>query len=95
MKEMWRHICKEVVGRGKAQHKEWISVDTMRKLDVLKEKKVALNTSWTRTVKAKAHYTATDKDVKKASGKVNRITLTNWLNRLKKQQDKESGENCI
>lgn len=56
---------------------------------------MALNTSWTRTVKAKAHYTATDKDVKKASGKINRITLTNSLNRLKKQQDKESGENCI
>lgn len=34
MKEMWRDTCKEVVGRGKAQHKEWISVDTMRKLDV-------------------------------------------------------------
>lgn len=41
---------------------------------------MALNTSWTRTVKAKTHYTATDKDVKKASGKINRSTLTNWLN---------------
>lgn len=58
---------------------------------------MALNTSWTRTVKAKTHYTATDKDVKKASAirKDKQDHIDKLAKQLKKQQDKESGENCI
>lgn len=76
--EMWRGTCKEVLGRRKTQHKEWISADTLKKLDVRKEKKAALNNSRTRAAKAKAQeeYTATDKEVKKKHQERNVIILT-------------------
>lgn len=71
IKEMLRDTCEEVLGRRNAHHKEWISVDTMEKLDVRKEKKAALNTSRTRAAKAKAQedYTTKDKEVNKSISK--------------------------
>lgn len=52
---MWRGTCKEVLGRRKPQHKEWIhvSADTLKRLGVRKEKKAALN-SLKRAAKTKA-----------------------------------------
>ena len=47
-------------------HKEWISEDTIQKIEARKEKKNILNLSRTRNAKAKAQkeYAAADKEVK-------------------------------
>ena len=39
-KNLWRDTCEEVLGKKKAQHKEWISTDTIQKLQTRKERKL-------------------------------------------------------
>lgn len=39
IKEMWLEICEKILGRRNAHLKEWISVDTMGKLDVGRKRK--------------------------------------------------------
>ena len=58
--------CEEVLGKKKAQHKEWISADTIQRFETRKERKTVLNTSRTRAAKSKAQaeYTAVDRAVK-------------------------------
>ena len=60
--------CEEVLGKKKAKHKEWISNDTIQRLETRKERKTALNTSRTRATKSKAQaeYTAADREVKRS-----------------------------
>ena len=55
--------CEEVLGKKKFQHKDWISADTIQRLEARKERKTALNTSRTRATKSKAQaeYTAADR----------------------------------
>ncbi|KAK2183596.1 hypothetical protein NP493_305g00028 [Ridgeia piscesae] len=43
IKEMWTSTCSEVLGRKKYQQKDWISTDTLDKVQVRKEKKELLN----------------------------------------------------
>nr|KAG5710144.1 hypothetical protein BaRGS_006663 [Batillaria attramentaria] len=78
-KKLWHDTCEEVLGKRKTQHKEWISADTIQKLEVRKEKKTALNTSQTRTAKAKAQeeYTAADREVKRSTRKDKRDYIDN------------------
>ena len=66
-KKLWRDTCEEVLGKKKAQHKEWISADTIQRLETRKERKSALNTSRTRAAKSKAQaeYTTADREVKR------------------------------
>ncbi|XP_078610787.1 uncharacterized protein LOC144881517 [Branchiostoma floridae x Branchiostoma japonicum] len=68
VKKGWLDTCEEVLGKKKPQHKEWISYNTLQKLEVRKQKKAALNTRRTRSEKAKAQetYTAADNEVKKS-----------------------------
>ena len=63
-KKLWWDTCEEVLGKKKAQHKEWISTDTIQRL----ERQTALNTSRTRATKSKAQaeYTAADREVKRS-----------------------------
>lgn len=58
--------CEEFLHKWQAQHKGWISFDTMKKLEVRKEKKAERNTSRTISAKAKAQedITTIDKEVK-------------------------------
>lgn len=60
--------CEEVLGHRKHQHKEWISAETLRKMDTRKAKKSVLNNSRTRAAKARAQeeYTETNKEVKRS-----------------------------
>ena len=60
--------CEEVLGKKKRQHKDWIYVETINKLQVRKEKKAVLNNSRTRSTKAAAHeqYTVANRPVKKS-----------------------------
>nr|KAG5699276.1 hypothetical protein BaRGS_000478 [Batillaria attramentaria] len=81
-KKLWHDTCEEVLGKRKTQHKEWISADTIQKLEVRKKKKTALNTSRTRRAKAKAQeeYTAADREVKRSTRKDKRDYIDNLAN---------------
>ena len=66
VKEMWTSTCSEVLGKKKYQQKDWISADTVNKVQVRKEKKGAVNNSRTRAAKAAAQdeYTEANRAVK-------------------------------
>ena len=73
------------MGKKKRQHKDWISVETINKLQLRKEKKAVLNNSRTRSTKAAAHeqYTVANKAVKK-SVKTDKI---NFIDSLAKESE--------
>ena len=60
--------CEEVLGKKKTQHKKWIPVDTIHKLETRRERKSVLNNSRARAAKARAQeeYTAVDREVKRS-----------------------------
>ena len=71
----WSHIkdavnttCEEIIGRRKPQQKDWISVETKRKIQTRREKKEAVNSSRTRAAKviAQKEHTAANREVKKS-----------------------------
>ncbi|VDP04829.1 unnamed protein product [Schistosoma margrebowiei] len=68
IKEAITSTCHEVLGHRKHYHKEWITVDTLDKIQERRNKKAAINTSRTRAEKAKAHaeYTEVNKQVKRS-----------------------------
>ena len=55
LKKTRTSTCEEVLGKKKRQHKDWISAETINKLQMRKEKKAVLNNSRTRSTKAAAH----------------------------------------
>ena len=70
---MWKNVkeaitttCKETLGPQKSSHKEWISAESMKRVEDRKEKKAALNNSRTRAekVKAQTQYREANKKVK-------------------------------
>ncbi|XP_073714068.1 uncharacterized protein [Misgurnus anguillicaudatus] len=67
VKETITTTCSDVLGPSKCQHKEWLSTETLRKIQERKKKKAALNNSRTRAEKVKAQevFTAANKEVKK------------------------------
>ena len=67
-KKLWHNTCEEVLGNKKTQHKEWISADTILKLETRRERKTVLNNSRTGTTKARAQeeYTAVCREVKRS-----------------------------
>ncbi|VDP06649.1 unnamed protein product [Schistosoma mattheei] len=60
--------CHEVLGHKNHHNKEWITVDTLDKIQERRNKKTAINTSQTRAEKAKtqADYTEANKQVKRS-----------------------------
>ncbi|VDP47044.1 unnamed protein product [Schistosoma margrebowiei] len=54
IKEAITPTCHEVRGHKKHHHKEWITVDTLDKIQERRNKQSAINTSRTRAEKAKA-----------------------------------------
>ena len=52
--------CQEVLGFQNYRHKEWISAETIKKVQERKEKKAAINKSRTRAEKTKTHAENTD-----------------------------------
>ena len=52
--ETWTITCEEVLGKKKRQHNDWISVDTINKVQERQEKKAVLNNRRTRSTKAAA-----------------------------------------
>ncbi|VDP75273.1 unnamed protein product, partial [Schistosoma curassoni] len=68
IKEAITSTCDEVLSHKKHHHKEWITVDTLDKIQERRNKKAAINTSRTRAVKAKAQaeYTEVNKQVRRS-----------------------------
>ncbi|VDO85247.1 unnamed protein product [Schistosoma curassoni] len=68
IKEAITSTCYEVLGHNKPHHREWITVDTLDKIQERRNKKAAINTSRTRTerAKAQAEYTEVNKQVKRS-----------------------------
>ena len=52
LKTAWKKVCDAVLGKRTYQHREWISVGTLAKTAVRREKKAALNIAKTRAAKA-------------------------------------------
>ncbi|VDP26768.1 unnamed protein product [Schistosoma mattheei] len=67
-REALTSTCQEVLCRKKHHHKEWMSIETVDKIQEMKNKKTALNSSRTRAWKHKsqAEYTKASKQVKKS-----------------------------
>ena len=89
-KKIWNESCKEVLGTVKHQHKEWTSAETIRKLDIRKEKKASVNNSRTRAEKQRAQqeYTAADKEVKKSV----KLDKRNFIDDLARQAEEAAGK---
>ncbi|KAH9587026.1 Craniofacial development protein 2 [Schistosoma haematobium] len=68
IKEAITSTCHEVLGHKKHHHKEWITVDTLDKIQERRNKKAAINTSRTRAEKGKgqAEYTEVNKQMKRS-----------------------------
>ncbi|VDP06676.1 unnamed protein product [Schistosoma margrebowiei] len=68
IKEAITSTCHEVLGHKKHHHKEWITVDTLDKIQERRNKKEAINTSRTRAEKAnsQAEYTVVNKQVERS-----------------------------
>ena len=67
-KDELAETCQEVLGPKKNQHKDWISVDTLQKIQARRLKKEAVNERRTRVSKAaaQADYTEAHKEVKRS-----------------------------
>lgn len=68
VKEAVTSTCQEVLGPKSYTHKEWISAETLYKIEERREKKAMVNNSKTRATKAKAQekYTEANKSVKQS-----------------------------
>ena len=53
-KKMWTETCEETVDRKRAQQKDWMSAETLRKIQERRKKEAILNTCRTRASKAEA-----------------------------------------
>ena len=88
--KLWQDKCEEVLGKKKAQHKEWISADAIHKLETRRERKTVLNNSRTRAAKARAQeeYTAVDREVKRSIKKDKR----DYIDDLARQAEIAAGQ---
>ena len=64
MKRAWIEACEDTCGRRTRQHKEWITGESLQKIQMRKQAKDTLNNSRTRTAKAQQDYIIADKLVK-------------------------------
>ncbi|VDO91179.1 unnamed protein product [Schistosoma curassoni] len=86
-KEALTAKCQEVLNLKKHHHKEWISMDTLDKIQESKNKKTATNNSRTRTekVKGQAEYTEANKQLKRSI----RVDKQNYVKDSGKLHEKE------
>ena len=88
-KELWIGTYEEVLGK-RVNHKEWISEDTIQKIEARKEKKNILNLSRTKNAKAKAQkeHAAANKEVKARVKK----DKNNFVEELANQAEEAAGQ---
>jgi len=85
-KTAWKKACDVVLGKRTSQHREWLSVGTLAKTAIRREKKAALNIAKTRAAKAQrqAEYTEVNKEVKKSA----RLDKRNFIEGLAGKKQK-------
>ncbi|KAK2183036.1 hypothetical protein NP493_326g00029 [Ridgeia piscesae] len=90
IKEMWTSTCSDVLGKTKYKQKDWISADTLNKVQVRKEKKGAINNSRTRAAKATAQeeYTEANRTVKNSV----KTDKANFIEDLAKEAEDASAQ---
>ena len=90
IKEMWTSTCGEVLGKKKYQQKDWISADTVTKVQVRKENKGAINNSRTRaaTATAQEEYTEANRAVKNSV----KTDKANFIEDLAKEAEDASAQ---
>ena len=78
------------MGKRTSQHREWLSVGTLAKTAVRREKKAALNIAKTRAAKAQrqAEYTEANKEVKKSA----RMDKRNFIEGLAQEAEDAAGK---
>src|SRR5579871_1847617 len=102
---MWSKSCEKTIGLKTRQHKQWITPETLRKIDIRKERKGKLNDSKTRATKAKAHtaYIQAHKEVRRAIKQDKKTYIDNMAkeaeeaarkNNMRDMSDMESPGNC-
>ena len=91
VKETLSTTCQEVIGSKRHQQDEWISAETLRKIQERKEKKAAVNNSRTRAAKIKAQsdFTEADKKVKRSA----RADKRRYINNLAEQAEDAAASN--
>ena len=89
-KMIWQDTCQEILGKEKKHQKEWISMSTIQKLEVRKEKKSAVNISRTRASRARAQqeYTEADREVKRSI----RQDKRDFIDNLARQAEEAAGQ---
>ena len=89
-KTAWKKACDVVLGKRTSQHREWLSVGTLAKIAVRREKKAALNIAKTRAAKAQrqAEYTEANKEVKKSA----RMDKRNFIEGLAQEAEDAAGK---
>ena len=67
VRDVFTATCKEVLGERTQIHKEWISQETLNKIEIRRDKKANVNNSRTRAgrERAQAEYSIINKEVKK------------------------------
>ncbi|VDP47982.1 unnamed protein product [Schistosoma curassoni] len=92
IKEAITSTCDEILGHKKHHHKEWITVDTLDKIQERRNKKAAINASRTRAEKAKAQaeYTEINKQVKRSIRTDKRKYVEDLAMTVKRLQEKET-----
>lgn len=78
-KKMWTETCEETVGRKTTQHKDWMTAESLHKIQERKTKKAILNTCRTRASKAAAQqqYTRANKEVRRSIKRDKRSHIDN------------------
>ncbi|VDP82906.1 unnamed protein product [Schistosoma curassoni] len=91
IKEAITSKCHEVLGHKKHHHKEWITVDTLDKIQAMRNKKAAITASRTRAekVKAQAIYIEANNQVKKGIRADKKKYVEELATMAKKMQEKE------
>jgi len=93
MREAWTSACRKTVGKKSCKHQDWITPETLQKVDTRKRKKEALNSSKTRAAKqvATQEYRVADRDVKSSARRDKRA----YIERMAEEAEEAAGKNNI
>ena len=80
IKEAVNTTFEEVLGRRKPQQNDWLSAETIRKIQIRKHKKMTVNSSRTRAAKvvAQKERTAANRKVRKSVKTDKRDSVDGW-----------------
>lgn len=87
--EALNSTCKDTVGFRKHHHKDWLLAQTLKKIEVRKQKKAAVNNSRTRaaTARAQEEYSEANREVKRSI----RVDKRAYIDSLTAEEEKAAG----